>query len=74
MATFNKNGFTRSENEPTLYVKKQGRDDFIVVCLYVDDVIYMGSSDSLVAEFKSNMMKKFEMSTWVYYIISLDLR
>lgn len=59
---FCQNGFTRSENVPTLHIKKEGNNDFIIVCLYIDDAIYMSSSDSLVAVFKSNMMKKFEMS------------
>ena len=56
------NGFERSPNEPTLYVKKQGNFDFLVVCLYVDDIIYMGSNEILVEEFKTCMMHKFEMS------------
>lgn len=43
-------------------MKNQGRNNFIILCLYIDDFIYMGSSDSLIVEFKSNMMKKFEMS------------
>lgn len=59
---FCQNGFTRSENEPTLYLKMQGGDDFIIVNLYIDDIIYIGSSDFLISEFKSNMIKKFEMS------------
>jgi len=41
---FAENGFERSANEPTLYFKRQGDNDFLVVCLYVDDIIYMGSS------------------------------
>lgn len=45
---FLSNGFVRSENEPTLYVKKYENGGFLVVCIYVDDMIYMGSSESLV--------------------------
>lgn len=56
------NGFVRSENEPTLYMKKYEKGGFLVVCVYVDDMIYMGSSEALVAEFKSCMQKEFEMS------------
>ena len=59
---FQQNGFKRSANEPTLYVKKGGKNDFIIVCLYVDDIIYTSSSNSLVAEFKSHMKNKFEMT------------
>ena len=36
------NGFNRSSNEPTLYVKtEQGK--ILMVCLYVDDMIYTGN-------------------------------
>ena len=53
---FQQKGFERSKNEPTLYLRQQGNNDFLVVCLYVDDIIYLGSSHSIVAEFKSSMM------------------
>ena len=33
-----------------------------MVCLYVNDMIYMGSSDLLINNFKSCMMSNFEMS------------
>jgi hypothetical protein len=33
-----------------------------MVCLYVDDLIYAGASKDMVAEFKTAMMKEFEMS------------
>ncbi|KAL0539376.1 hypothetical protein IC582_023587 [Cucumis melo] len=59
---FQQNGSKRSGNEPTLYVKKGGKNDFIIVSLYVDDIIYTSSFKSLVAEFKSYMKNKFEMT------------
>ena len=59
---FLKNGFERSENEPTLYVKRHDSGDFCIVCIYVDDMIYLGSSESLVDEFKLCMEKEFEMT------------
>lgn len=54
---FQRNGCLRSENEPTLYVMKEGKNDFIIICLYVDDIIYTSSS-----LFKSRTMHEFEMS------------
>ena len=57
----------RSENKPTLYVKKEG-NDFIIVCLYVDDIIYTSSSRSLLEEFKFQILNEFEISDMVYYI------
>lgn len=59
---FRNNGFTRSENKPTLYFIREGNGNFLLICLYVDDMIFMGSSESLVANFKSSIMKTFEMT------------
>lgn len=41
---FQKQGFERNKHEPTLYVKKQGEDDLLIVNLYVNDMIYTSSS------------------------------
>ncbi|CAL5390436.1 unnamed protein product [Camellia sinensis] len=73
---FQQNGFLRSENEPTLYVKKEGKNDFIIICLYVDDIIYTSSSSSFVAEFKSRMMHEFEMSDMglLHYFLGLEVQ
>lgn len=57
MIIFEKNDFTRSENELTLYVRKQDRDDFIIVYLYVNDKICMSSFDYFAVDFKFNIMK-----------------
>ncbi|KAL0554294.1 hypothetical protein IC582_008212 [Cucumis melo] len=72
---FQQNGFKRSANEPTLYVKNGGINDFIIVCLYVDDIIYTSSSKSLVAEFKSYMKNKFEMTDLdlLHFILGLEV-
>lgn len=72
---FQQHGFERSRNEPTLYLKKEGTNDFIVVCLYVDDIIYMGSSSSMIAEFKDSMMKSFEMTDLglLHYFLGLEV-
>ena len=34
----------------------------LLICLYVDDIIYIGSSFTIVNEFKPNMMHTFEMT------------
>ncbi|XP_033509303.2 secreted RxLR effector protein 161-like [Nicotiana tomentosiformis] len=59
-----------------MYVKKQGTSDFLVVYLYVDDMIYKGSCETLVAEFKSCMMKEFEMSDLgtLQYFLGLQVK
>jgi hypothetical protein len=37
---FLNNGFNRSNNEPTLYTKRDQKGNILIVCLYVDDMIY----------------------------------
>ena len=59
---FCQNGFQRSICEPSLYVKCEGNRDFLVICLYVDDLIYMGTNRRMVEDFKKAMMKEFEMT------------
>ena len=59
---FCQNGFQRSKCEPLLYVKHEGTRDFLVICLYVDDLIYMGTNMKMVEDFKKAMMKEFEMT------------
>jgi len=55
-----KNGFCRSNIEPTLYTKVTEHGQILIVCLYVDDMIY--TSDFEFYEFKAAMMKEFEMT------------
>ena len=73
---FHDNGFDRSKNEPNLYMKKQGKNDFLIICLYVDDMIYMGSSSYLINEFKACMKKKFEMTDLgdLQYFLGLEVK
>ena len=37
------NVFQRNENEPTLYIKSNQQCNMLIVCLYVDDLIFTGS-------------------------------
>ncbi|KAE8659948.1 Ribosomal protein S3Ae [Hibiscus syriacus] len=46
-----------------LYGLKQIKDrDILIVCLYVDHLIFTGSNPSMFKEFKDVMMKEFEMT------------
>ena len=38
--------------EPSLYVKREDTRDFLVICLYVDDLIYMGTNRKKVEDLK----------------------
>ena len=54
------NGFDKCEGEPTLYIKENDGKILIVV-LYVDDLIFIGSDDFVIVDFKQVMKNEFEM-------------
>jgi hypothetical protein len=54
-----KSGFSRSQNEPTLYTKIDQQGKILIVCLYVDDMIYTGNLE--LTSFKHAMQSEFEM-------------
>ena len=54
-----KNGFHRSESEPTLYTKVNEQGNMLIVFLYVDDLIFTG--DFGIKEFRTVMESEFEM-------------
>ncbi|KAH9650220.1 hypothetical protein KPL70_026283 [Citrus sinensis] len=58
---FQEKGFTKCPYEHALYVKEND-GDILIVCLYVDDLIFNGSNPSLFEEFKRVMIKEFEMT------------
>nr|GFB63647.1 hypothetical protein [Tanacetum cinerariifolium] len=64
----------RSQNEPTLYVKRKGTD-LLIVSLYVDDMIYASSSSHLIYEFQSSMKKMFDMTDLreLRYFLGLEI-
>jgi hypothetical protein len=47
--------------DTTLFLLRQG-DDILIVQVYVDDIVFGGSSYSFVASFAKDMSKEFEMS------------
>jgi hypothetical protein len=55
-----KSGFSRSQNEPTLYTKIDQHGKILIVCLYVDDMIYTRNLE--LTSFKHVMQSEFEMT------------
>ncbi|XP_019256393.1 PREDICTED: uncharacterized protein LOC109234792 [Nicotiana attenuata] len=55
------NGFTRGKIDNTLFLKKQGRN-LLIVQVYVDDIIFGATNDSLCEELAKLMRSEFEMS------------
>ena len=57
---FQSHGFSKSNSEPNLYIKVNNQGKVLIVCLYVDDLIFTGNFS--IELFKSTMKKEFEMT------------
>nr|GFB81005.1 uncharacterized mitochondrial protein AtMg00810-like [Tanacetum cinerariifolium] len=55
------NGFQRGTIDQTLFIRRK-REDFILVQVYVDDIIFGSSNPQLCREFEALMPEKFQMS------------
>nr|KYP69658.1 Retrovirus-related Pol polyprotein from transposon TNT 1-94 [Cajanus cajan]KYP69674.1 Retrovirus-related Pol polyprotein from transposon TNT 1-94 [Cajanus cajan]KYP69680.1 Retrovirus-related Pol polyprotein from transposon TNT 1-94 [Cajanus cajan] len=55
------NNFIRGKIDSTLF-RKEIKDDFIIVQIYVDDIIFGATYDNLCQEFSKLMQEKFEMN------------
>jgi len=53
-------GFAKCVNEHGIYCRNTTNK--LIICLYVDDMITIGSNDAEMEDFKKNMMNQFEMS------------
>ena len=56
-----KKGFTRGKVDTTLFIKRK-MHDILLVQIYVDDIIFGATNDSLCKEFSNDMQSEFEMS------------
>lgn len=43
-------------------MKKKVDHDILLVCLYMDDILYMNSNQALLHEFRDKMKTSFEMA------------
>ncbi|CAH9103236.1 unnamed protein product [Cuscuta epithymum] len=59
---FQANGFMKCPQEHALYVKKNRQGDILLVCIYVDDLIFTGNNMTMFDEFKQVMTREFEMT------------
>ena len=58
---FQENNFTKCPHEHASYVKiKDG--DILIMFIYVDNLIFMGSNPSMFEKFKKAMVKEFKMT------------
>ncbi|XP_039135777.1 uncharacterized mitochondrial protein AtMg00810-like [Dioscorea cayenensis subsp. rotundata] len=68
-------GFQRSKNEPIVYMQVSKNLDILLLCLYVDDIIFMGSSMAMVNKFRESMMNTFDMTDLglLQYFLGLEV-
>ncbi|EOY25851.1 Uncharacterized protein TCM_027216 [Theobroma cacao] len=59
---FKNQGFQRSMNESTLYVKKENGSALLIVALYGDDLLISGPKGKYLTKFKAQMQKVFEIT------------
>lgn len=60
-AYFSKIGLEKCPHEHSLFVKSRERGKLLIVCLYVDDLIFTGNDEAMLVEFKKSMMEEFDM-------------
>jgi hypothetical protein len=68
-------GFEMGKVDQTLFLPRQGRD-ILIVQVYMDDIVFGGSSNSLVARFAEDMTREFEMSMMgeLQFILGLQIK
>ena len=54
-------GFRKSLSEATLYIKGD-EINFVIVSMYVDDLLVIGNNSELIDKFKKDMQHAFEMT------------
>lgn len=59
---FIKEGFLKSPNEETLFLKANDQGNILMVSVYVDDLIYTGDCELMMKEFKLSMQQEFDMT------------
>ena len=67
--------FIKCPYEHPLYIKIQ-HGDILIMCLYVDDLIFTGSNPSMFNEFKKEMTKEFEITDigLMYYYLDIEVK
>ncbi|GJU49502.1 retrovirus-related pol polyprotein from transposon TNT 1-94 [Tanacetum coccineum] len=66
----------RSSSESILYIKQFNSKERMIISLYVDDLLVIGSNNHLVKEFKKQMESEFDMSDMglVSYFLGMEIK
>ena len=57
-----KEGFEKCPREHSLFIKTKEGGKVLIVCLYVDDLIFTENDEHMITFFKKSMMLEFDMS------------
>ena len=57
---FKQQGFLKSKNDSSLYIKEDKERNVVLISLYVDDLIITSGVYQSIAEIKSSMSQEFE--------------
>ena len=68
-------GFEKCDGEPTLHIK-ENYGKIIIVVLYVDDLIFIGSDDFRITDFKAVIKSEFEMTDlgFLRYFLRIEVK
>ena len=57
-------------------MKRNHQGEFLIICLYIDDLLYTGSSAEMLAEFKEAMFNEFEMTNngLMSYFLGIEVK
>ena len=60
----------------THYTSKSKNNDVLIVCLYVDDLIFTSNNPSMFNKFKEEMINEFEMTdiSLVSYYLRIEVK
>ncbi|KAK3022536.1 hypothetical protein RJ639_047474 [Escallonia herrerae] len=75
-AYFLKEGFTKCPYEHTLFIKLGHGGKMLIVCLYVDDLIFTGNDSTIFDKFKRSMIVEFDMSDlgMMHYFLGIEVK
>ncbi|GJY60111.1 retrovirus-related pol polyprotein from transposon TNT 1-94 [Tanacetum coccineum] len=74
-AYFTEQGFRKCPYKYSLFVKVEDRWRILMVCLYVDDLLFTGNDTVMFEKFKKSVMAEFDMSDLgrLHYFLGIEV-
>ncbi|KAI3690760.1 hypothetical protein L2E82_48967 [Cichorium intybus] len=72
---FLNHGFRKCPFEHTLFIQER-RGKIVMVCVYVDDLVFTGSSHEMIEDFKQSMKNEFDMTDMglLHYFLGIEVK